>query len=182
MNNRILKTALIISLAFNLAVFGTLAWGWAFHARTDKVTTGRDRYSPESYRKHCAGLSKHLGLSREKAKQLEEAVLVNCPRENEIRTKLVAARAEFLDLLRVDKPDEGLIMGKVEEISSLRGELEKLAVQRLRSSCSILDSDENGKLLELIHCRMKSESCENVKCSRKLSNERVEKEAEKGEQ
>ncbi|MCK4236695.1 MAG: periplasmic heavy metal sensor, partial [Candidatus Krumholzibacteria bacterium] len=90
----------------------------------------------------------------EKARRFEQIIEESGGETSSCRSKLREARRELMDLLDTEEPDEKAVLKKVEEISGLQGELEKLLVQRLLRSRSILDHEESKRFLRLIRRRM----------------------------
>lgn len=155
MKNGRLKIALVVSLAFNLAVLAALTYGWVRqHPRgVEQRMFRKDRHGP--FRGRGRRFARHLNLSSEKTERLE-AIFDESHGEAEVfREELHKARGELIDLLREDEPDEGTVMEKVQEISRLQGELEKVLIRGLLRTHAILDQEERERLSHLLMRRMK---------------------------
>jgi len=146
------KVILVLSLAFNIAVLGTVAFGWIQRAGL------REMIPVEESRNHIKRRSRHLakriGLPDEKARHFERIMHASSEETLELRKRLGDAREELMSLLWQEEPDSNRVMEKVEEIAVLQGEMEKLLVSRLLDTHSILDREERAKFLRFIGRRM----------------------------
>ncbi len=152
MNKRTLKAMLVVSLAFNLAVVATVAVGFAVRDSGTSVSGGE--IPIDDHGKH---LSKCIGLSGKKAKCFEDVMAGTSEEASEIKAELEKERDKLFHLLQKIEPDEQAIMAKVESISVLQGQLEKLLVKRLVDARAVLEPEEDARLLYLIRCSMRPE-------------------------
>ncbi len=159
MNNRGIKIMLVVSLAFNLSVLGTLAVGKAMRSVTERRAERAGSYSKDTFEVKSTRLAKCIGLSGEKTKKFSELLSQSTDEEKALRKELASAREGLVVLLHENNPDEAVVMGKVDEISLLQGELEKRLVKRVLRSREILTDEENEKLLNLIRCSMRPGCC-----------------------
>jgi Spy/CpxP family protein refolding chaperone len=155
MNDRILKAVLIVSLAFNLAVVATVAAGWATRDDKPAWTGGVADGERMSIDDHGRQLSKCIGLSGKSAKCFEEAMASSSGEARKVKNELDRHRQRLLHLIQAGQPDEERIMAEVGEIAGLQGDLEKLLVKRLLDSRSVLEPDEDERLMYLIRCSMR---------------------------
>ncbi len=153
MSRRMLKTVLVVSLSFNLAVVATVAVGYAIRENDSFSRPGEEGRVPID--DHGRQLSKSLGLSGEKAKCFEDVMARSSGEAAGIKSELQRERDDLFHLLQASSPDERAIMEKVGEISVLQGRLEKLLVKRLLDSRAVLEPEEDEKLLYLIRCSMR---------------------------
>lgn len=146
------KLILIVSLVFNVAVAGSLVYGWAVRAR---FAGERERLGE---RARAGGRGMHLGrrmgLSREKMMHVERIFDDSSDGTEDLRNRLGAARGALVELLRAERPDEDAIMDTIDEISAIQGELEKSLMKRLLRVHEILDPGEREQLLHLLQQKM----------------------------
>ncbi len=154
MNNGKLKVALIISLVFNFAVLGAFAFAWVRHSTPRRFRIVCKEECDRPFAERFQRLSKHIGLPEEKAQRIEEIMTESQEKADELKTALREKRMELADLLHADDPNESVVMAKVDEISTLQGELERLLVQRLLRVHSVLDKEEREKFMKLIRRKM----------------------------
>jgi Spy/CpxP family protein refolding chaperone len=154
MNRGKLRAALIISLVFNVAVLGAFAFGWVRYQRSPASRRLSPERSEHRFDKRIDRLGKDIGLSEDKIQRVEAIMTESREKMDELKTALREKRTELADLLHADEPDEATIMAKVDEISALQGELERMLVQRLLHVRSVLDKDERERFMELIRRRM----------------------------
>ncbi len=153
MNKRTLKAILVVSLAFNLAVVATVSVGLAVRdSGTPGQSIGDGEIPIDDHGKH---LSQCLGLSGEKAKCFEDVMAEASDKAGKIKAELERERDDLFHLLQEIEPDEQAIMAKVDSISVLQGDLEKLLVKRLVDSRAVLEPEEDARLLYLIRCSMR---------------------------
>lgn len=175
MSDRILKAVLVVSLAFNLAVAATVAAGWATREETPAGATGSPDDPGIPIDDHARHLSRCIGLSGKSAKCFEEAMAVSSGEAGKIKADLDRHRERLFHLMQADKPDEKRIMDEVEAIAGLQGELEKLLVKRLLDSRSVLEPDEDERLMYLIRCSMRPGCVGKENCPyRNAENQRKE--------
>lgn len=147
------KVILIVSLVFNLAVAGSLVYGWAYHAR---VAGGREALDERvSSGRRGMHLGRRMGLSRDKTVRVERIFDASRDETADFRERLQTARGTLVDLLHAERPDEEAIMSMIDEISAIQGELEKLLVKRLLRVHEVLDPEEREQLLHMMQKRMR---------------------------
>ena len=148
MSSNSLKVALVLSLAFNVAVIGTVVYGFA------RGSTPGEGQLPapgaEALGGRCMHLCKGIGVPQERVVRFSHTMASSSGEMRETRLRLQRTRAELIELLRAPQPDEKAIMAKVEEISALQGDLEKGLVRRLLKASSVLSPEERGRLMRLI--------------------------------
>lgn len=155
MNDRLLKAVLVVSLAFNLAVAATVAAGWATRGDAPAGTADRTGGEEIGIDDHGRHLSRCIGLSEKSAKCFEDAMAVSSKEAGAVKSELERHRERLFHLIQSDRPDEQRIMSEVETIAALQGDLEKLLVKRLLDSRSVLEPDEDERLMYLIRCSMR---------------------------
>jgi len=69
------------------------------------------------------------------------------------RADVEVREIELRELLRADKPDREAIMKKVDELSSLRGDLMKQRVEALLSAKSVLTPEQQKKIRSFLESR-----------------------------
>jgi Spy/CpxP family protein refolding chaperone len=149
-----LKIALIVSLAFNMAVVGALAYGFARRTASDRFCPPPGRgVPPDSFGGGCGRFAREIGVPRERAARFSHMMADTSGGTQETRGRLQRARGELIELMSVSKPDEKSIMAKVDEISALQGELEKRLIQRLLGASSTLDAKERERFMRAIRFR-----------------------------
>ena len=147
------KALLILSLVFNLAVLATITYHWT------TISRGRDlrvkRPGREATIGHrCRRLASRLDLPPEKSERFEEIMTASEEESRAVRTRLHEARGELLGLMWESEPREEAILGKIDEVVELQGELERILVRRLLEARSILDPDEAMRLHRHMERRM----------------------------
>lgn len=155
MSDRILRGALIVSLAFNLAVVATVAAGWAVRGGPPEQAASGSAGSGAPIDDHARELSRCIGLTGKSAKCFENAMTASSAEAREAKIQLERHRERLFHLMEARQPDEERIMSEVDEIAALQGELEKLLVRRLLDSRSVLSPDEDERLMYLIRCSMR---------------------------
>ena len=139
------KALLILSLVFNVAVLATLAFYWASESRIRDYRVRRPaRETTIGHR--CRRLANRLDLPPEKAQRFEEIMTASEEETKVIREQLRGARRELFELMWESEPREEAILGKVDEVIALQGELERTLVRRLLETRTILDPDEAMRL------------------------------------
>ncbi len=148
-----LKALLVISLAFNLAVLGALTFAWTSNPRIGRTLLRRpgdlDRIDHR-----CRRLADRISLPDEKAEHLERIMVGEEEEHALIKDRLHEARGELFEMIWAEEPDEEAVMGKVEEVALLQGEMEKLFIQRLLEARSILDPEEEKRFHDHMMRRM----------------------------
>ncbi len=146
------KAIVIISLTFNVAVVCALVFGMAYRARFDGERPYRDYGAPG--RTRGMHLGRRMGLPPDKMDQVGRIFDELRDESAELQEKLGTARGELVDLMHAENPDESAVMEKIEEISAIQGEIEKLLVRRLLRVNDILSPEERERFLQLLRRRM----------------------------
>ena len=148
MSENSLKVALILSLAFNVAVVGAVVYGFARRPGPGGgPLRGRDT---ETVGGRYAHLCRGIGVPQERMTRFSRVMWRSSEEMSGTRMRLETARGELMELLRAPEPDSAAVMAKVDEISALQGELEKKLVGRLLKASEVLQPEERGRLMRLI--------------------------------
>ncbi len=146
-----LKIALVLSLAFNAAVMGAVVYGFA--RRPSPGASPDPAAGVELARGRCSRLCREMGVPPDRVALFTRAMAASSEGMAETRLGLVEARQQLAELLRAPEPDEGAIMAKVDEISTLQGQLEKALVGRLLKASSVLTPEERARLMRFVGYR-----------------------------
>ncbi len=146
------KAIVVISLTFNVAVVCALVFGMVYHAPLNGERPYRDYGAPG--RTRGMHLGRRMGLPPEKMNQMGHIFDELRDQSAELQEKLGTARGELFDLIHAEEPDEVAVMKKIEEISAIQGELEKLLVRRLLRVNDILSPEERERFLQLLRRKM----------------------------
>jgi Spy/CpxP family protein refolding chaperone len=152
MSRKTLKAVLIVSLTFNLAVFATVAVGYALKGSSSTGMPTDARIPIDDHGRH---ISRCIGLSGKQAKCFEDVMTGTSEEAEAIKAELEKERDDLFHLLQEQEPDEQAIMARVHSISVHQGRLEKLLVKRLLDSREVLSPEEDERLLYLIRCSMR---------------------------
>ncbi len=136
---------LIISLAFNLAVVTVYA--------VNRLDNEAERKSSCDHH-NCRSFARSFGLPLSSAERFAEEMGRFSEDERKLRSSIMEARIELMDLFRAAPPDSEAIESKVEEISGLQGELEKIIVKRLLRANSVLSPSEKERFHRILMRRM----------------------------
>jgi Spy/CpxP family protein refolding chaperone len=153
MSKRTLKAVLVISLAFNLGVVATVAVGYVVRESASESRSVEDGKIPID--DHGREISKCIGLTGKQAKCFEDVMAGTNEDAAGIKAELEKERDDLFHLLQAAEPDKDAIMTKVDSISVLQGNLEKLLVKRLLDSRAVLEPEEDERLMYLIRCSMR---------------------------
>jgi Spy/CpxP family protein refolding chaperone len=148
-----LKIALVLSLAFNLAVIGAFVYGFVRSPAPECFVPPPPGAPADSFGGRCSHFARQIGLPRDKAARFSRLFTNSSDEMLELRGRLQEARTELVELISVPTPDEKMVMAKVDEISAIQGELEKRLITRLLSVNAILQPEERERLMYLIRCR-----------------------------
>ncbi len=152
-----LKAAFIVSLAFNVAVIGALAFAYARGLRGYNARPGAGPpFSPSEriMMMRCRRLGRELGLDAEQLKLFESRFASFQKEDAGLRDELRRSRDKLFELISSPEPDEGAILEKVREISAIQGRLEGLFVKRLLRMREVLRPEQRKALMEMLRCRM----------------------------
>ncbi len=148
-----LKAILIISLAFNLAVAAAFAFAWVRNSRFDESQLHHPG-ALDRIDHRCRRLANRISLRGEKAELLERIMVGEEEEQRYIQDRLHEARDELFEMIWSEDPDEKAVLGKVDEVVLLQGELEKLFINRLLKARSILDPEEEKRFHDHMRKRM----------------------------
>jgi Spy/CpxP family protein refolding chaperone len=145
-----LKIALVLSLAFNMAVIGAFAFGLA-------RGSGPGRFGPppgggpeDPFGGRCNRLAKQIGMPRERALRFSRIMADSAEGMRDLRGSLKKARGELAALIGASEPDEMAIMAKVDEISAIQGQLERRLIHRVLGVSSTLQPQERERFMRVI--------------------------------
>ena len=145
MKNKRLAIFLIISLAFNMAVLGVFLAHWL------REDSGGESYCDPQ---QCRTFARRFGLNPPTAERFSTEMSRFRKDERKLRAGISESRMELMELLHSPEPDSGMIDRKVEEISELQGELEKIMVRRLLRVNSVLSDSEKVRFHRILRRRM----------------------------
>lgn len=94
-----------------------------------------------------------LGLSDEQAGRLRQIVVGAEKSSIQTRAQIQVRSIELRELLRSDKPDRDAVMKKVQEISSLRGQIMQQHIDALLAAKAVLTPEQQKKARELLERR-----------------------------
>jgi Spy/CpxP family protein refolding chaperone len=153
-----LKIALVLSLAFNMAVIGAFAYGLA-------RGNGSGRFGPppgggpeDPFGGRCNRLARQIGMPRERALRFSRIMADSAEGMRDLRGGLQKARGELVALIGAREPDEKAIMAKVDEISAIQGQLERRLIHRVLGVSSTLKPEERDRFMHMI--RINCGGCE----------------------
>ncbi len=141
---------LIISLAFNLAVLGVFAFHRFSNDGSERLSGGDDQCDSHV----CRQFARNFGLPHASAERFATEMGRHREDEQRLRRKIGDARMELMSLFHEQKPDSVAIEEKVEEISGLQGELEKIMIRRLLRVNSVLSDSERVRFNRILMRRM----------------------------
>ena len=164
MSKRTLKSVLIISLAFNLAVAAVVVHGLALRERACAPPAAPAAAARIPLAEHGRQLSRCLGLSGQSAARFEEVMSASNAEAKAVKREIESARGDLFRLLEQRGVEEQQLMAEVERISVLQGRLEKLLVKRLIDSRSVLRPEEDARLMNMIRCSLRTECLPAERC------------------
>lgn len=141
--------ALLFSLSLNLGVIG--AWGYFHWAKTPPPPP-----PPPSGVWLPPGLGRllhNLDLDQEQRAGLQRYFQEQHQSLRERRQQLAKARAELLELLQAEPPDEAAIVAKVQEITTYQGQLESQLTSALLATFRILRPEQKRQLVNNLNRR-----------------------------
>jgi len=148
-----LKIALILSLAFNLAVVGAFAYGYARRPAPGVFGPPPGIAPGDSFGGRCSRFASQIGIPRERAVRFSHVMADSSEGMRDLRMSLQKARGELVELIGAPESGEKAIMAKVEEIAAIQGQLEKKLVTRLLGVSSTLEPGERERFMREIRCR-----------------------------
>jgi Spy/CpxP family protein refolding chaperone len=153
-----LKIALVLSLAFNMAVIGAFVYGLV-----GGIGPGSFGPSPKGGPEGPFGgpgnrLARQIGMPRERALHFSRIMADSTEGMKDLRGRLQKARGELVALIGAKEPNEQAIMAKVDEISAIQGQLERKLIHRVLGASSTLRPEERERFMRVI--RMRCGGCE----------------------
>ena len=148
-----LKIALILSLAFNLAVVGAFAYGYARRPAPGVFGPPPGIAPGDSFGGRCSRFASQIGIPRERAVRFSHVMADSSEGMRDLRMSLQKARGELVELIGAPESGEKAIMAMVEEIAAIQGQLEKKLVTRLLGVSSTLEPGERERFMREIRCR-----------------------------
>ena len=150
-----LKIALVLSLAFNMAVAGALAYGLIRGGVRGKFGMSPGCGPEDPFGGRTGRLARQIGIPRERALRFSRVMADSSEGMRDLRGGLRKARGELAVLIGAPEPDEKAIMAKVEEISAIQGQLEKRLIHRVLGASSTLRPAERERFMRMIRIRCK---------------------------
>jgi hypothetical protein len=148
-----LKIALVLSLAFNIAVIGAFAYGLARGIGSEGFGPPPGGGSEDPFGGPCSRLARQIGMPRERALRFSRIMADSAEGMRDLRGGLQKARGELVVLIGVSEPDEKAIMAKVDEISAIQGRLERRLIHRVLGVSSTLQPEERERFMRVIRIR-----------------------------
>jgi Spy/CpxP family protein refolding chaperone len=148
-----LKIALIVSLAFNIAVVGAFAYGFARRPSPEHFGPPPGCLPGEPFSGRVHMFARQIGMPGERAARFSHMMADTSGGMADLRVKLQKARGELIELMSAPQPDEKAILAKVDEVSALQGHLERGLVERLLRVSATLDPQEREKFIRAIRLR-----------------------------
>ncbi len=148
MKSNILKVGLLLSLSFNLGFLGAI--GYRFFENRKIGNNG----TPHEIFVQCLPDSGQHMMWFEMAPDQEEKIMHRRmdfqPRVHDIQLKLHDERIALTNLLMNEPVDTGLIVGQIEKISQLQGEIEKEVVFQLLNEKAELSPDQRRQFVRIM--------------------------------
>jgi Spy/CpxP family protein refolding chaperone len=94
-----------------------------------------------------------INLTDDQAGRLRQIVVNTEKSAIETRAQMAVDGIELREMLRADKPDRDAVMKKVEQISSLRGQMMKDGVQAILEAKTVLTPEQQKQFRELMESR-----------------------------
>jgi len=148
-----LKIALVLSLAFNVAVIGAFAFGLARGIGSERCGPPPGGGPGDPFGGTCNRLARQIGMPRERALHFSRIMADSSEGMRDLRGDLQKARGELVALIEVSEPDEKAIMAKVDEISAIQGQLERKLIHRVLGASSTLRPEERERFMRVIRSR-----------------------------
>ena len=149
MNRDSLKIALLLSLAFNVAVIGAFAYGLARERGSDRFA-----HRPgDPFGGHTVRFARQIGMPHERAMRFSRIMADSSEGMRDLREDLRKARGELVALIGAAEPDEKAIMAKVDEVSAVQGRLERRLIHRVLGASSTLRPEERERFMRMIRMR-----------------------------
>lgn len=134
MKNKLVLLVLILSLSFNAAVLGALA----YHFWLGRPTLLQGQGWPAGDR----SLDRDLDLSPQQTQTVDELRYNLEKRAYPIRTKIHTKREELFELLQTEPPDSAAISEKVDEINALQRQMQSTVVDYMLREKEVLNEEQ----------------------------------------
>jgi Spy/CpxP family protein refolding chaperone len=153
MDRNSLKIALVLSLAFNIAVIGAFAYGFARRSASGGFGPPHGDLPPDAFGRRCSRFARQIGIPAERAARFSRTMADTSGGMRDERANLQRARGELVELMGAAEPDEKAIMAKVDEISVIQGRLEKRLIHRALGARATLSPKERERFMRMIRIR-----------------------------
>jgi Spy/CpxP family protein refolding chaperone len=150
MDRNSLKIALILSLAFNVAVIAAFAYGYVRRSAPEGFGPHFGGPRSDMLGRRCSHLARQIGIPAERAERFSHMMADSSGGMRDLRAHLQKSRCELVELIGAREPDEKAIMAKVDEISIIQGQLEKRLIQRTLGISSTLNPEERKRFMRMI--------------------------------
>ncbi|MFQ6084221.1 MAG: Spy/CpxP family protein refolding chaperone [Candidatus Aminicenantia bacterium] len=147
MKRKLLILGLILSIAINIGVLGSVGYHWL-------KRSGEERHHREGKHSPMSILGKELSLSQSQAREMESLRQSLEPKMEEIKKELREKRVQLVNLLMESEPDLEKINIQLTEIESLQTELQKLVIDHLLQEKKILSPEQQKRLFSIISKRL----------------------------
>ena len=148
-----LKIALVLSLAFNVAVIGAFAYSLARGREHEGFGPPLGGGPGDPFGGRGGHLARQIGMPRERALRFSRVMADSSEGMRDLRESLQRARGELGTLIGASEPDEKVIMAKVDEISAIQGRLERRLIRRVLCASSTLRPEERERFMRMIRIR-----------------------------
>jgi len=149
MKTRVLWLLLLLSVAFNLGVVGTVAYHRRGSHEEKQCATG-----PASSK---AVLYKELQLTPEQARQMDRFRADLQKRVEGSRAEMPRLRKAFLELLASPQSDHEAISRKLAEMGRVQMQIQQAVVDHLLAEKGVLSPKQQSKFLEMLERRFQRE-------------------------
>jgi len=148
-----LKIALVLSLAFNVAVIGAFVYGIAGGPMPGRFGRSIMHGPGDPFSGRGVRLARQIGVPHERALHFSRTMADSSEGMRDLRESLQRKRRELVELIGASEPDEAAIMAKVDEISALQGQLERKLIHRVLGASSTLNPKERERFMLMIRTR-----------------------------
>jgi len=149
-----LKIALVLSLAFNMAVIGAFVYGLMGGPMPERFGRPPAVYGPgDPFGGRGVRLARQIGVPHDRAMHFSRIMADSAEGMKDLRESLQRTRGELVELIGASEPDEAAIMAKVDEISAIQGQLERKLIHRVLGASSTLRPRERERLMLMIRTR-----------------------------
>ncbi len=143
MKNSTLKFILLLSVALNIVILGTV--GYSYYRNSLHMPAP---FGPGKGRR--AFLIRELSLNPDQAKALEENEQSFHDEIDKTREQIFQKRMKLLNLMRADKPDKKEINQIISEIGDMQESIQQKIVAHIIVVKAILNKDQQKKFFGLI--------------------------------